>query len=372
MRLLIEKNLLLKALQHVTSVVERRNTIPILANVSLSAEGGALRLKATDLDIEVTETIPAEVSEAGGTTVPAHTLHDIVRKLPDGSQIEFTLKPDDGRITLKSGASRFHLACLPADDFPDLGAGAMPHHFEMHPQDLSRLMGKTRFAVSTDETRYYLNGIYLHAAETSEGWRLRGVATDGHRLARMDVELPEGAQEMPSIILPRKTVHELGKLLTDPDGKVTIDLSPSKIRFTIGDVVLTSKLIDGTFPDYQRVIPQNNDKSMSAETTVFISAVDRVSTLSSEKGRAVKMELANGMLTLSVHNPESGSATEEIAAEYEGEALEIGFNARYLLDIAEQLESERAVFKLSDPSAPTVIEDEKDASALYVLMPMRV
>jgi DNA polymerase-3 subunit beta len=320
----------------------------------------------------VTETVPAEVSEAGGTTVSAHTLHDIVRKVPDGSQAEFTLQPDDGRITLKSGASRFHLACLPADDFPDLGATTMPHHFVMQPQDLARLLGKTRFAVSTDETRYYLNGIYLHAADTDDGWRLRGVATDGHRLARQDVPLPDGAQEMPSIILPRKTVHELGKLLADPDGEVSVDLSASKIRFTIGHVVLTSKLIDGTFPDYQRVIPQGNDKSMSVDTASFISAVDRVSTLSSEKGRAVKMELAPGTLTLSVNNPESGSATEEIAAEYQGDALEVGFNARYLLDIAEQLESERAVFALSDPSAPTVVQDKTDASTLYVLMPMRV
>jgi DNA polymerase-3 subunit beta len=212
----------------------------------------------------------------------------------------------------------------------------------------------------------------VHTAETPEGWRLRGVATDGHRLALQDVPLPDGAKEMPSIILPRKTVHELGKLLTDPDGEVSVDLSASKIRFTLGNVVLTSKLIDGTFPDYQRVIPKNNDKSMTVNTASFISAVDRVSTLSSEKGRAVKMELANGTLTLSVHNPESGSATEEIAAEYQGDALEIGFNARYLLDIAEQLENERAVFALSDPSAPTVIEDKKDASTLYVLMPMRV
>lgn len=372
MRLLIEKSLLLKALQHVTSVVERRNTIPILANVSMRAEGGALHLKATDLDIEVTETAPAEISAAGGTTVPAHTLHDIVRKLPDGSQAEFTLHADDGRLTLKSGASRFQLACLPADDFPDLGAAAMSHSFELQPQDLARLMEKTRFAVSTDETRYYLNGIYLHAIETGDGWRLRAVATDGHRLARMDIPLPDGAMGMPGIILPRKAVHELGKLLSDPNGKVVVDLSASKIRFTIGNVILTSKLIDGTFPDYQRVVPQNNDKTMFAEKTAFISAVDRVSTLSSEKGRAVKLELADGKLTLSVNNPESGSATEELSAEYQGPALEIGFNARYLLDIASLLESDRAMFKLSDASAPTIIQEEQDASALYVLMPMRV
>jgi DNA polymerase-3 subunit beta len=372
MRLLIEKSALLKALQHVTSVVERRNTIPILANVSLRAEGDSLQLKATDLDIEVTETAKAETMAAGGTTVPAHTLHDIVRKLPDGAQIELAGKGDEGRLAITAGPSRFLLACLPADDFPDLGLDGMSHNFKIHARDLARLMEKTRFAVSTDETRYYLNGIYLHAIETDAGWRLRAVATDGHRLARMDVELPEGGKGMPGIILPRKTVQELTKLLADHPDEVLVSLSVNKIRFTAGHVVLTSKLIDGTFPDYQRVIPQNNDKSMQVENAAFISAVDRVSTLSSEKGRAVKLSLSDGKLVLSVNNPESGSATDELTMEYRGEPLEIGFNARYLLDISAQIEGEKAIFRLSDPSAPTVIQDESDSSALYILMPMRV
>ena len=372
MRLLIEKSLLLKALQHVTSVVERRNTIPILANVALRAEGDALHLKATDLDIEVTESAKAEIAATGGTTVPAHTLHDIVRKLPDGSQVEMTMQGDDGRLALKTGPSRFLLACLPAGDFPDLGAAGVSHSFELPSQDLARLIEKTRFAISTDETRYYLNGIYLHAFETPGGWRLRAVATDGHRLARMDIALPEGGMGMPGVILPRKTVHELAKLLADYPEKVAVGLSANKIRFTAGNVVLTSKLIDGTFPDYQRVIPASNNKTMMVDNAAFISAVDRVSTLSSEKGRAVKLSISEGRLELSVNNPESGSATEELNADYSGEGMEIGFNARYLLDIAGQLEGDRAVFKLSDPSAPTVLQDEKDESGLYVLMPMRV
>jgi DNA polymerase III subunit beta len=359
-------------LQHVTSVVERRNTIPILANVSLRAEGNALHFKATDLDIEVTESAPAEVVTPGSTTAPAHTLHDIVRKLPDGAQIELSRQGDDGRMALSSGASRFLLACLPADDFPDLGLSGMSHHFEIPAHDLAALIEKTRFAISTEETRYYLNGIYLHAIEADGGWRLRAVATDGHRLARMDVPLPEGGKGIPGVIVPRKTVHEVGKLLADHSQTVTVDLSPNKVRFTAGNVVLTSKLIDGTFPDYQRVIPQHNDKTLQAENAAFKEAVDRVSTLSSEKGRAIKLNISNGKVVLSVNNPESGSATEELPAEYRGEPMEIGFNARYLLDIAAQLGGDHAVFKLSDASAPTVIQDEKDASALYVLMPMRV
>ncbi len=372
MRLLIEKSALLKALQHVTSVVERRNTIPILANVSLQADSGALHLKATDLDIEVTETAVAEALTPGGTTVAAHMLHDIVRKLPDGAQIELAGKGQDGRLAVISGASRFLLACLPADDFPELGLDGMSHEFSIPSRDLSQLIEKTRFAISTDETRYYLNGIYFHAIGGSGGQFLRAVATDGHRLARMDVPLPEGAIGMPGIILPRKTVQELAKLLTDQSENVAVGLSVNKIRFTAGNVVLTSKLIDGTFPDYQRVIPQNNDKSMQIETAHFMSAVDRVSTLSSEKGRAVKLAISENKLVLSVHNPESGSATEELDVNYSGEPLEIGFNARYLLDIAAQFDGGRAVFELSDPSAPTVLHDEKDTSALYVLMPMRV
>jgi DNA polymerase-3 subunit beta len=372
MRLLIEKSALLKALQHVTSVVERRNTIPILSNVVLRAEGGALHFKATDLDIEVTETAPAEIAAPGATTAPAHTLHDIVRKLPEGAQIELVRQGEDGRMALTAGRSRFLLACLPADDFPDLGLSGMSHRFEVPARDLARLIEKTRFAISTEETRYYLNGIYLHALETPEGHRLRAVATDGHRLARMDVDLPDGAAGMPGVIVPRKTVHELAKLLADHSESVSVELSANKIRFTAGHVVLTSKLIDGTFPDYQRVIPQSNDKTLHVENAAFISAVDRVSTLSSEKGRAVKLNISGSKLVLSVNNPESGSATEEIPAEYTGEPMEIGFNARYLLDISAQFEGEQAAFKLSDASAPTVMQDEKDISALYVLMPMRV
>jgi DNA polymerase-3 subunit beta len=372
MRFLIEKAALLKALQHVTSVVERRNTIPILANVSLRADADALHLKATDLDIEVTESAKAEVMTPGGTTVPAHTLHDIVRKLPEGAQIELADKGDEGRLAITAGSSRFLLACLSADDFPELGLDGMSHSFRIHARDLAQLIEKTRFAISTDETRYYLNGIYLEAKETPDGAFLRAVATDGHRLARMDAALPEGAAGMPGIILPRKTVQELAKLLADYADEVFVELSANKVRFKAGDIVLTSKLIDGTFPDYQRVIPQGNDKIMHIAKADFISAVDRVSTLSSEKGRAVKLNISGGKLVLSVNNPESGSATEEMALEYEGDALEIGFNARYLIDIATQFESERAVFKMSDPSAPTLLQEEGDTSALYVLMPMRV
>lgn len=372
MRVTIERNALLKALQHVTSVVEKRHTIPILANVLLQARDEQLQLKATDLDIEVIETVLAHTPAPGSITVSAHTLHDVVRKLPDGAEVELARSGEDARLSLRAGQARFTLAVLPADDFPDLGKTNATHEFELPAKDLRRLIEKTRFAISTEETRYYLNGIYLHAIDLAGAPKLRAVATDGHRLARMDVPLPKGAEGMPGVIVPRKTVSELHKLVADKDAMVKIGLSAAKIRFCADPVILTSKLIDGTFPDYSRVIPAANDKVMHVSNAEFISAVDRVSTLSSEKGRAVKLNIGQERLVLSVNNPDSGSATEELAVDYNSAPLEIGFNARYLLDISAQLESARAEFKLADPSSPTMVRDENDPSALYVLMPMRV
>jgi len=372
MRLLIEKSELLRALGHVTSVVERRTTIPILSNVMLSADMNGLEVKGTDLEREVTESAPAEVSEPGGTTVAAHILHDIVRKLPDGSKVELASEGEEQRLSLTARRSRFYLPMLAADDFPDLAAGEMPHAFQVPTLDLKRLIDKSRFAISTEETRYYLNGIYLHAAETDGQAMLRAVATDGHRLAQVEIPAPEGCEGMPGIIVPRKTVHEVHRLIEDTENPVEIALSDSKIQFVTGPVVITSKLIDGSFPDYNRVIPQGNDKTMTVAKELFATAVDRVSTVSTDRGRAIKLSLDNDHLALAVYNPDGGSATEEIAIDYGAEALEIGFNARYLLDIAAQLESETACFRLADPGSPTIITDEGDPSALYVLMPMRV
>lgn len=372
MRLIIERGALLKSLNHVTSVVERRNTIPILSNVLLSADNDQLRLTATDLEREVVETVPAKISQAGGTTVSAHMLHDIIRKLPDGADVELSRGDDEGRMTLSSGHSRFALQVLPVEDYPSLDAGDLGFKFSASSVDLKRLIEKTRFAISTEETRYYLNGIYLHASTTDDVEMLRAVATDGHRLAQVEFELPKGAEGIPGVIVPRKTVFELHRLIEDSESAVDIELSDSKIRFTTGDLILTSKLIDGTFPDYDRVIPKENDKVMDVRKVEFSQAVDRVSTLSSDKGRAVKLNIEEGKLTLSVNNPDSGSATEELAVSYDSDALEIGFNARYLLDISGQLDSDQARFKLSDPGSPTMVLDEGDVGALYVLMPMRV
>ncbi|TPW26097.1 DNA polymerase III subunit beta [Pararhizobium mangrovi] len=372
MRVTLERSNLLKSLNHVHRVVERRNTIPILSNVLLRAGDGRLQLKATDLDLEITEATPAEIGQAGATTVPAHLLYDIVRKLPDGSEVELSTNGENTAMSVSSGRSKFSLQCLPETDFPDLTAGTFSHGFDLPAPQLKMLIDRTQFAISTEETRYYLNGIYLHTIEGEGTLSLRAVATDGHRLARAEVEAPMGSEGMPGIIIPRKTVGEVQKLVDNPELTVRVEISDAKIRLSLGDIVMTSKLIDGTFPDYQRVIPAGNDKQMTIDCAEFARAVDRVSTISSERGRAVKLSIADGQLTLTVHNPDSGSAVEELHVGYEADPLDIGFNARYLLDITNQLAGSQAVFMLADPGSPTLIHDMAGDAALYVLMPMRV
>ena len=373
MKITVERGAFLKALSHVQSVVERRNTIPILSNVMIDAAKGKLKLTATDLDIEIVETIPADVIRNGAATAPAHMLYDIVRKLPEGAQVQVELlSSEGGRLQVSAGSVRFELACLPKEDFPQMAAGALPHKFRLEAADLKHLIDKTRFAISTEETRFYLNGIYLHAAKEGKKKALRAVATDGHRLARFELDLPDGAADMPGVIIPRKTVAELRRLLDDSEGAIDISLSDTKIQFTNDGVELTSKLIDGTFPDYQRVIPSGNDKSLGLDSKEFAAAVDRVSTISADKTRAVKLAIAKDKLTLTVVNPDSGTATEEVGATYSASPIEIGFNARYLLDITNQFEGKDVRFLLADAGSPTIIEDAEDARTLYVLMPMRV
>lgn len=371
MKLSIERAALLRALNHVQSVVERRNTIPILSNVLMKAQDGVLSMATTDMDLEINESVAAEVSKPGATTAPAHTLHDIIRKLPDGSDVEMTLNGEGTQMTVKAGRSQFKLGCLPISDFPEIGEGELPTSFALPAADLRALIDRTKFAMSTEETRYYLNGIYLHEAENEGVKVLRAVATDGHRLARFEMPLPSGAAGMPGIIIPRKAIGELRKLADDAADTIQISLSGNKIRFAFDHIILTSKLIDGTFPDYQRVIPQGNDKIVEVDPKILTGAVDRVSTISDGKSRAVKIALNGKQMTISASSPESGSATEEM--EVNGDTnIEIGFNAKYLLDITSQIEGEGCRFTLADPSSPTIIQDNSDPSALYVLMPLRV
>ena len=367
MKATIERATLLKSLSHVQSVVERRNTIPILSNVLIEArEDGTIRLMATDLDLQVDESVPANVGQAGATTVSAHTLFDIVRKLSEGSQVE--LNAAEGKMQLSAGRARFNLSTLPRDDFPVIAEGELPTRFELPAATLRQIIDKTRFAISTEETRYYLMGIFLHIADD----QLKAAATDGHRLARVTVAKPDGADGMPDVIVPRKCVAELRKLLEELEGTVEVSMSATKIRFGLGSAVLTSKLIDGTFPDYNRVIPTANDKLLKLDPKTFAQGVDRVSTIASEKTRAVKMNVDRDKVTLSVTSPESGTATEELAADYGADGLEIGFNARYLLDILGEIDGDTVEVHLADAAAPTLLRENDKSEALYVLMPMRV
>ena len=370
MQVLVERSALLKATSRAQGVVERRTTIPILQNLLFEAEGAAVSIKATDLDIEIVESLPCEVMRPGAATVSAHMLHEIVRKLPDGAEVSL-VSEGDGALTVSAGRSVFALQTQPREDFPAMASREFERSFTAPVATVRRLFDKAKFAISTEETRYYLNGIYLHTPQAGTP-TLRAVATDGHRLAQVELPLPDGAQGMPGVIIPRKTVHELHRLIEDSSATVKVSVSAAKVRFEIGTVTLTSKLIDGTFPDYGRVIPQGNDKELKVSNAEFMGAVDRVSTIASERGRAVKLNIQPDKLILSVNSPEGGSATEEIGVEYGASPLEIGFNARYLLDIASQLNGEEACFKLADPGSPTMVNDPSDESALYVLMPMRV
>ena len=374
MKFTIARADLLRSLNHVHSVVERRNTIPILANVLLRAEGDSLSLSTTDMDIEIIESVPANIDGEGATTVPAHTLYDIVRKLSDDADIVLNLPAGDNIMTVSSGRSNFRLGCLPIEDFPKMGTTEdLPHQFTIPVADLRTLIDRTRFAISTEETRYYLNGIYIHATENEGVQVLRAVATDGHRLARFEMPLPEGAENITGVIIPRKAINEIRKLVDEAADTISIKLSDTKLQFTFDHIVFTTKLIDGTFPDYQRVIPQGNDKIMEVDPKIFAMAVDRVSTIATEKSRAVKLTLNGQTLTLSANSPDSGSATEEIEISFDdANALEIGFNSAYLMDVTRQIEGEGCRLTLSDGASPTIIQDTSDTSSLYVLMPMRV
>jgi DNA polymerase-3 subunit beta len=373
MKLTIERSDLLNALNHVQNIVERRTTIPILSNILMEASKGALRLTATDLDIEAVDTADAKVKQEGAITAPAGTLFDVVRKLPAGAEIEMTLNPESQRLILKAGRSQFELPTLPAADFQTMPASEGSTTFSLPAREFARLIDKTRFAISTEETRYYLNGVYLHVTKSDAGKSvLRTVATDGHRLALAELPAPKGAAGLPGVIVPRKTVTEARRLVDGRDDDIELSVSDTKIVVKAGRAVLTSKLIDGSFPDYARVIPKTNDKKLTVDNKAFEAAVDRVATVSAERSRSVKMSLADGRLTLAVNHAETGTGNEELEAGYTSDPMEIGFNARYLLDIASQIEAEQAEFMFNDPASPALVLDPSDAAARYVLMPLRV
>ncbi|MFI4975547.1 MAG: DNA polymerase III subunit beta [Caulobacterales bacterium] len=377
MKLTIERAALLKALGHVQSVVERRNTIPILSNVLLSAGRDGVAFSATDLDMEITDDCPARVESPGQITAPAHTLYEIVRKLPEGADVALSYTGEDPRLQVQAGRSKFNLPVLPAGDFPVMSSEGLSGRIAIDTNDLIRLIDKTRFAISTEETRYYLNGLYLHAVADGGAPRLRAVATDGARLALAEMPAPEGVAGSPGVIVPRKTIQEVRRLLEDAGESIEMQLSAQKVRFEFGHAALTSKVIDGSFPPYEKVIPRDNNRVMTVDNTLFAAAVDRVATISTERSRAVKMAVEPGRMTLTARNMEAGQGVEELEVDYAGEPFDIGFNARYLMDVTSQISGETAEFRFTDHAVgatildPTLVLDPTDAGVQYVLMPLR-
>ncbi len=372
MKVSIERSALLRAMARAQGVVERRTTIPILSNVLIEAKDGEIAFRATDLDIEVVDRAPAMVEKAGATTVGAHTLHDIVRNLPDGALVVLSDDGASGRLEVRAGRSHFSLVTLPREDFPVMASSDYACNYGIKAPVLRRLFEKARFAISTEETRYYLNGIYLHVVEVGAEKKLRCVATDGHRLARIDADLPAGAEAAPGVIVPRKTVGEVLKLITEDEMTVAVSVSEGKIRFATPESTLTSKVIDGSFPDYTRVIPVGNTRRLEVDAADFAKAVTLVATVSAERSRAVKLSLDEDRLILSVNAPDCGAASEELSVAYAAEPLDIGFNAKYLTEIAGQVDRENAVFFFNTTSDPTLVREGDDDSAVYVVMPMRV
>ena len=377
MKLTIERATLLKALGHVQSVVERRNTIPILSNVLLSATPGRVAFSATDLDMEIADSTPAQVEMTGQVTAPAHTLHEIVRELPEGADVSLSYAGEDPRLEIQAGRSCFNLPVLPAGDFPIMSSEGLSGAIAIDTDDLARLIDKTRFAISTEETRYYLNGLYLHAVVEDGTPKLRAVATDGRRLALAEMPAPEGFVGAPGVIIPRKTINEVRRLMDDAGESVTMGVSAQKVRFGFDHAAMTSKVIDGSFPPYERVIPRDNKRVMTLDNALFAAAVDRVATISTEQSRAVKLSVESGRMTLTVRNMDAGQAVEELEVDYEGEPFEIGFNARYILDVTSQIGGEIAEFRFAEHAGgatvldPTLVLDPTDAGVQYVLMPLR-
>ena len=371
MKISVEKNNIFKSLSHVQSIVEKKNTIPVLSNILIEVKNNSITLSATDMDISITETLNCNVIEEGSVTVSAHTLYDIIRKLPDQNEVEFI--SNDGKIfSIRSGKSRFNLGCLPKEDFPIIEIGNLKSEISMDSQTFLKIIEKTRFAVSNEETRYFLNGIYFHKIYIKDKEFLSMVATDGHRLAKIDFILNGTLPEIPGVIIPRKTINELCKLLGDFNGTIKINFDPNKIIFFINKSVLISKLIDGTFPDYQRVIPNNNKNILLVHRNDFFRAVDRVSTITNERSPIIKFKLLNNIMNMTSADSESGLATEDIETEYTGNEIEIGFNSKYILEMINNLEDEKIILSFNDASSPLIATEQSNPDLVYVLMPMRV
>lgn len=366
MRIKANRDDLLKPLLIAGSVVERRQTLPILANVMIAGSQGKLRITATDLEVELTTSASADLSEDVELTLPARKLIDICKALPDGADI--TLEIDGEKATLRSGRGRYTMGMLPARDYPSIEPAVASETFRIPETVLKRLIDKTAFAMAHQDVRYYLNGLLL---EIRTG-RVRTVATDGHRLALCDSAFEAETGTDIQVILPRKAVVELGRLLSDSDDEVEIEVSNSHVRIHIGDTSFTSKLIDGRFPDYERVMPNGETQQLKADRELLKQALTRTSILSNEKYRGIRFRLAKGLLHLQAHNPEQDEAEEEVEIDYQGGEITIGFNVGYLLDVLGVVGTESVQMSLIDSNSSTLITPDGSDDCRYIIMPMRL
>ena len=366
---------LLKALSHIHGIVEVRHTLPILSNIILEAKDDKLILSSTNLDIYCSDKIKAEVLQSGEVSVSAVTFFEIIKRLPSGSEVLMIMKEGENEIRLTCGRSKFNLSTLKTDDFPIISDSDLSTNFVLSADELIRIIDKTKFAVSNEETRYYLNGIFLHKAERNSIQFLRAVATDGHRLAQYDIPLTQGAEDITGIIIPKKTIYELRKVLDDANGDVSVSLNENKIKFSFNDLKVVSKVIDGTFPDYTKVIPQKNDKNFKTNNGDLKTAIDRVSAVAANeesKSKAIKFCIENNSLSLSVESQSKGSANEMIDVNYSGDKVDIGFNSKYIIDICNEVDGDEISISLSDSISPAIILDKTDENLFFVLMPMRI
>ena len=374
MKLTLSKLDFVKSLSFIQNIVESKSTIPVLTNVLLEAKQGRLHLSGTDMDMTISDKIKIKnIEEEGTTCVPAHILYNVIKELSDDKPVNLSYDKNNKKLYVTSFKSKFTFSCLSKDDFPVLTTENYKTSFLLKSSILKEMIDKTYFAISNEETRYYLNGIFFHTIKLNNKFFLRSIATDGHRLAQCETISPAAANNIFSTIIPKKLIFELRKLIDEVEDEIKIDLSERKIKFSFGETVLISKLIDGKFPDYEKVIPKDTKNSLSIDRKIFLESINRIATISSEKSKAIKLNLNRNKLTISANNlEEGGSGIEEIEINYNGPTLDIGFNAGYLKEIIHQFNGKEVTILFSDSTAPTIIKDIAKTETLYVLMPMRV
>ncbi len=371
MEFTIDRDIFLKSLGHTTGIIEKKTTLPILSNILIEAKESKIKITATDLDIIYFEEVaPIKINKEGSTTTSASILYDILRKLQSNTSVDLTLL-NQNKLNLVSGNSKFNLLCLPADNFPLLKEENNQDEFEISSEKLLKLLNKTKISISSDETRHYLNGIFIHKTKLESKSFLCGVATDSHRLSSSSIEIDTNIN-IESVILPKKTIFQLIFLLEQSGKPVKISINKSKIKFKMDIGVLISKVIDGRFPDYNKVIPKDNSKILEIKLSEFKNSIDRVTTVSTDRKEGLKMHLSKDSVQLSVNNPNSGEGAENISAKFNSENFNISFNSRYLTDIASQIENEFINIYLKDPGSPVLIRDLSDKNSFHVVMPMKI